>query len=112
MNKIAAIALCAAALAGCTAMDNNLAGIDPAVQLATAQAQGRQVGYIGPGDSQEYVRAQWGVPSNVAQSIMAGQTWTFWDYNCSGPRVSGGRWLGCADRVMFVDGVVASIDQF
>jgi hypothetical protein len=97
-------------LAGCVT-DQAVTGIDPNAQIIAAQSAGRQVGYIGPGDTKEYVRSQWGYPANVRQTITAGRNFEFWDYECTGPRLGTGQWLGCAYRVTFADGLVYAVSQ-
>jgi hypothetical protein len=99
-KKIAA-ALVLLLAAGC-------AGEHPGAALA--QQQGRQPGYIRPGDTMPYVRAQWGVPYQTERSTYTDMTSDWWTY-CAVPGPLGWGCDAAGSIVHFVDGKVYAIHQ-
>ena len=60
------------------------AGVDPAntPKAKAARAQGREPGKIQVGDTQEYVRLQWGPPDDINTMLHAGGESVWWRW-CS-----------------------------
>jgi hypothetical protein len=74
--------------------------------ISAAKARGYEPGEIGPGDSADYVRLQWGPPSGTHRLLYAegsAEKWVYCYYDQDYQPV-------CPSKVLFINGTVTAVE--